>query len=266
MSVLLQVSDTHFGTEQPAVVDALVALAARLQPTLTVLSGDITQRARTAQFQAAFNFVRRIGTPFIAIPGNHDIPLVNLLARLHSPYAKYQAVFGHDLEPAFMSRDLMVLCVNTTRSYRHRHGEVSMVQIERIEAQLSRATAQQLRVVVAHQPMAVQHVSDTVHLVRGHALALKRWASAGADIVLGGHIHLPYVQALQQAARPMWVVQAGTAVSNRVRPLAPNSVNVLGWAVREGTASYCQIAQWDFDNETQQFVCAQVTKVMPSRN
>ena len=241
MSLLLQVSDTHFGTEQPAVVDALVALAAQLKPTLTVLSGDITQRARPAQFQAARDFVSRLGVPVIAIPGNHDIPLFNLLARLRAPYARHQAVFGNDLEPAHSSHDLLVLCVNTTRAYRHKHGEVSSAQIEQIEAQLSRATAQQLRIVVAHQPMAVQRPEDAVHLVRGHAQALQRWASAGADIVLGGHIHLPYVQALNNLAQPMWVVQAGTAVSSRVRRGVPNSVNVLSWEMHEDTATTARL-------------------------
>lgn len=46
MSVLLQISDTHFGTEQPPVVEALVALATQQRPEIVVLSGDITQRAR----------------------------------------------------------------------------------------------------------------------------------------------------------------------------------------------------------------------------
>ena len=266
MSLLLQVSDTHFGTEQPAVVEALVALAAQLKPTLTVLSGDITQRARPAQFQAARDFVSRLGGPVIAIPGNHDIPLFNLLARLRAPYARHQAVFGSDLEPAHATSDMLVLCVNATRAYRHKHGEVSHAQVQRVEERLSRATAQQLRVVVAHQPMAVQRPVDAVNLVRGHARALQRWASAGADIVLGGHIHLPYVQALTGLPRPMWVVQAGTAVSSRVRRGVPNSVNVLSWDRGQGTARHCQIAQWDFDGDQQQFVCARVTDVTPCRD
>ena len=266
MSLLLQVSDTHFGTEQPAVVDALVALAARLKPALIVLSGDITQRARPAQFEAARNFIDRLGAPFIAIPGNHDIPLINLLARLRAPYARYQASFGAEMEPVHSSRDLLVLCVNTTRAYRHKHGEVSDAQIGRVSERLARATAHQLRVVVAHQPMAVQRPEDAVHLVRGHSLALQYWASAGADIVLGGHIHLPYVQALNNTVRPMWVVQAGTAVSNRVRRGVPNSVNVLGWGMPGGAARHCQIAQWDFDRDRQQFVCARMTEIKPCRD
>ena len=91
MSVLLQISDTHFGTEQPQVVEALVALAAQQRPDVVVLSGDITQRARPAQFLAAKAFVDRLGAPVLAIPGNHDIALFDLWARLTGPYARYGA-------------------------------------------------------------------------------------------------------------------------------------------------------------------------------
>ena len=57
MSVVLHVSDPHFGTEVPEVVEALARLAGQLRPDLVVLSGDITQRARAAQFQAARAFI-----------------------------------------------------------------------------------------------------------------------------------------------------------------------------------------------------------------
>ncbi len=69
MSVLLQISDPHFGTEQPAVVEALVVLARQQRPDLLVLSGDITQRARPAQFRAARAFMDRLGAPMLAVPG-----------------------------------------------------------------------------------------------------------------------------------------------------------------------------------------------------
>lgn len=84
MSVLLQISDPHFGTEQPPVVEALAALARQQRPDLLVLSGDITQRARPAQFQAARSFMDRLGAPLLAVPGNHDIPLFSLWTRLRT--------------------------------------------------------------------------------------------------------------------------------------------------------------------------------------
>lgn len=264
MSTVLQISDTHFGTERPAVVEALVRFTQEQSPDLVILSGDITQRAQATEFRAASAFVDRLGLPVLAIPGNHDIPLFDLLTRFCRPYARYTSAFGSDLEPVHASHDLMVVCVNTTRSWRHKQGEVSAVQIERVASLFADAGDTQLRVVVVHQPVAVTRAEDVQNQLRGHAAALHRWSTAGIDLVLGGHIHLPYVLEVHGLARPMWAVQAGTAVSSRVRKGAPNSVNLLRWRV-EPSQKTCQIEQWDYSDAEQAFVCGAVTKVCPTR-
>jgi 3',5'-cyclic AMP phosphodiesterase CpdA len=276
MSVLLQISDTHFGTEQPLVVEAVVALAAQQRPDIVVLSGDITQRARPAQFRAAKVFVDRLGAPVLAVPGNHDIALFDLWARLTRPYARYTRVFGANLEPVFSSPDLLVIGVNTTRAWRHKHGEVSTAQIDRVATLLTDASPQQLRLVVVHQPAAVNQAEERSNLLRGHHAALQAWSAAGADLVLGGHIHLPFALALDGLARRLWVLQAGTAVSSPTRPKAPNSVNILRWGAASSaagdqpqigseTGKYCVIEQWDFARHDQAFVRTSVTPVMPER-
>lgn len=263
MSVLLQISDTHFGTELSQVVEALVELAAQRKPDVVVLSGDITQRARPAQFRAAKAFVDRLGAPVLAVPGNHDIPLFDLWTRLRCPYARYIAAFGADLEPVHRSPDLLVACVNTTRAWRHKHGEISALQVARVSRLLEAAGPEQLRVVVVHQPVAVTLAEDVPNRVRGHAAALLRWAAAGADLVMGGHIHLPYVIALQDMARQIWAVQAGTAVSSRVRKDVPNSVNLLCWG-KDSSPGCCRIEQWDFSADLGAFIRARVSEVQPA--
>jgi 3',5'-cyclic AMP phosphodiesterase CpdA len=264
MSVLLQISDTHFGTEQPQVVEALVAMAAQQRPDVVVLSGDITQRARPSQFRAARAFVERLGAPVLTIPGNHDIALFDLWSRLNRPYARHAAVFGQELEPVHATDDLLVIGVNTTRPWRHKHGEVSAIQVERVARLLTAADPRQLRVVVVHHPVAVTLAEDRPNRLRGHAQALQRWATAGADLVMGGHIHLPYVAALQELPRPLWAVQAGTAVSSRVRPGVPNSVNLLRWR-QDSSPGTCLVEQWDFAAADQAFVRGKVTDVRPAR-
>ena len=276
MSVLLHISDTHFGTEQPQVVEALVTLAAQQRPDVVVLSGDITQRARPAQFRAAKAFVDQLGAPVLAVPGNHDIALFDLWARLKRPYARYAKVFGATLDPVYASPDLLIVGVNTTRAWRHKNGEVSTAQIERVAELLAAASPQQLRVVVVHQPMAVTLPADRTNLLRGHPAALRDWAAAGADLVLGGHIHLPYVLAQPGLARQLWVAQAGTAVSSRTRPGVPNSVNIVRWGAVSGAADdqaqtgppagkCCVIEQWDFACHDRVFIRASMTPVQPER-
>jgi 3',5'-cyclic AMP phosphodiesterase CpdA len=276
MSVLLHLSDTHFGTERPQVIEALLALAARERPELAVLSGDITQRARPAQFRAAKAFVERLGAPVLAVPGNHDIALFDLWARALQPYARYASAFGADLEPVYASRDLLVVGVNTTRAWRHKEGEVSRLQIERVAALLRKARPQQLRVVVVHQPAAVCRPEDRRHLLRGHHAALRAWSAAGADLVLGGHIHLPYTLAPPGLARRLWVAQAGTAVSKRTRPGVPNSVNIVRWGGRAGGHGACPpgedegrgdcvIERWDYAPDARIFVRAATTPLALER-
>ncbi len=264
MSVLLQISDPHFGTERAPVVEALVTLAQRERPDLVVLSGDITQRARPDQFAAARAFTDRLGAPLVAIPGNHDIPLFDLPARLFRPYARHAAAFGAELEPEHASPDFLVVCVNTTRPWRHKNGVVTGAQIARVAARLEAATPAQLRVVVVHQPAAVPRQRDAHDLLRGHVEALHSWAAAGADVVMGGHIHLPYVLERRGLARPLWVVQAGTAVSSRVRDGVPNSVNLLRW---NGTAGEREaiVEQWDGDATGAAFTRRAVTRLVPAR-
>lgn len=258
-SVLLQISDPHFGTEQPPVVDALLALARSTKPNLVVFSGDITQRARTAQFDAAKGFMRQLpAQPIVAIPGNHDIPLLNVFARAMNPYAGFQKAFGNDLEPQFQDESLLVMCLNTTRPKRHKDGEVSREQIERVCRLASAASPEQLRIVVVHQPVHVIRTEDIENLLHGYKEAACAWAAAGVDIVMGGHIHLPYVRALNDhitgLKRRIWAVQAGTAISHRVRYEAPNSVNVLKY---ERGERRCHVEQWHYVASDGAFSCAE---------
>jgi 3',5'-cyclic AMP phosphodiesterase CpdA len=261
--MLLHISDPHFGTEQAPVVDALLRLVQAQQPEQVILSGDITQRARRAQFEAARAFVERLGAArTLVIPGNHDIPLFNLAGRVFAPYAGFVDSFGAELEPVAESPQWLVIALNTTRAYRHKHGEVSAQQVDRVAERLQAALHGQLRIVVVHQPVAVIREEDEVNLLRGHTAAIARWSSAGADLVLGGHIHLPYVLALHERttglARRMWAVQAGTAVSRRVRPGAPNSVNLIRWG-EALPAGRCVVERWDYSAQVGGFAKVSAT-------
>lgn len=261
MSVLLQVSDPHFGTEQPPVVEALAALSSAQKPDVLVMSGDITQRARPWQFTAARRFLDRLALPHaLVIPGNHDIPLVDVFTRALRPYARHRRVFGDDLEPLLDLPDLLAIGVKTTRRYRHIDGEVSAAQVARVAERLRAAAPGQLRLVITHQPVDVPHASDEHDLLRGHAHAARAWTEAGADVFMGGHIHLPYVRPLglrfPDLGRRSWCVQAGTATSWRVRPDAPNSVNLMRYGL-PGRADHCTVERWDFTFARSRFECVE---------
>ena len=278
MTLLLHVSDPHFGAERVPVVAALEALVREQRPDVMLLSGDITQRATRAQFAAARRFVDRLALPaLVAIPGNHDIPLFNLAARLLWPYARYAEAFGPDLEPQFENPQVLVLALNTTRRWRHVDGELSAAQIERVARRCEQAPAAQWRIVVVHQPVAVPRPQEVHNLLHGREAAVRRWSAAGVDLVLGGHIHLPFVLPLHEQLtglpRRLWAVQAGTAVSKRVRAEAGNSVNLIRIDAGAGTtgpagaaaAPQLQVERWDHSSTAQRFECVTVHR-LPQRH
>lgn len=270
-ATLLHLSDTHFGTEQAPVVAALQHLVREQSPDLAVLSGDITQRATRGQFAAARAFVDGLGIPrWVVIPGNHDIPLFDLLARAFRPYGRYRAAFGHDLAPELETDDWLVLSHKTTRRWRHEDGELDARQIARTATRLREAMQRrpdQLRVVVVHQPMSVPDAADAKNLLHGARAAATAWSEAGADLVLGGHIHLPCVLPLQARGGGegrMWAVQAGTALSSRVRYRTANSVNLLrpGGTSGDGAgARYCTVERWDYDSALARFRLAHTERL-----
>ena len=253
MSVLLlQLSDPHFGTEIKDVAQALLRLADEQPPRLVVLSGDLTQRARTSQFDAARAFVDSIGARWLAVPGNHDVPLFNLLARVAFPYAGYRRAFGAGgVGPRFESADLCVAGVDTTRPWRHKHGEISARQVHDVARWLCAVPRGALKVVVTHHPLVVTLAEDRINRARGAEAALQAWCAAGMDVVMSGHIHLPFFVPLDAAgAGRAWVVQAGTALSRRLRGGVPPSVNL----VRSADAGW-RLERWDFDATRRGFAC-----------
>ena len=266
---LLQISDMHFGTEQAPVVRALRDMALAQRPDVLVVSGDITQRAGTSQFKQAREFCDSLEVPrMLALPGNHDISLLNLAGRAFRPYRAYLKWFGPELEPTLDLPWLLLVGVKTTRRWRHKNGEVSDRQIADVSRQLRQATPDQLRVVVVHQPVHVLRESDQHDRLRNWHPAVRAWSEAGADIVMGGHIHLPYVCELTAQAgglaRRMWCVQAGTAVSSRIRKEAPNSVNLVDYRPQEQPGA-CRVERWDFDSDQSQFRRVHVTDLEPQR-
>lgn len=255
-TLLLQISDPHFGAERKAVCDALRRLVQEQTPRVLLLSGDITQRARPAQFAAARAFVDSLRIPqCMTLPGNHDIPLFNAAVRLFAPYSAYRRAFGRSHDAVLDSDGLRLIGLDSTRRWRHVNGELSPDQIAATSRHLREAPVGVLRVVALHHPVAVTRAAEGHNRVRRHADAIDRWLQAGADLIVGGHIHLPSVRFLEAGGRHGWAVLAGTAVSRRTRHDAGNSVNLIRCA-QVGLRRIGAVERWDYREEAKHFELA----------
>jgi 3',5'-cyclic AMP phosphodiesterase CpdA len=230
MRTIVQISDLHFGRIDTALLRPLAQAIESVEPDLLAISGDLTQRARTAQFRDAASYLATLPQPQIVVPGNHDVPLYDILRRFLSPLTRFRRYICDDLTPFHSDSEIAVLGLNTARSLTFKGGRVNAEQMEIARQRFAGLPEDVTRIVVTHHPFDVPEQGDEADLVGRANVAMEAFAGCGVDLFLSGHMH--HSHASSTAARyriegfAALVVQAGTATSTRGRGEA-NAFNVM---------------------------------------
>jgi 3',5'-cyclic AMP phosphodiesterase CpdA len=230
MRTLVHLSDLHFGRVDDQVIDPLIAKVAEIAPDLVAVSGDLTQRARSWQFREARAFLDSLPKPQIVVPGNHDVPLHNVVARFLQPLDKYKRHITDEMQPAYVDDEIAVVGVNTARSLTIKGGRISANQVAGIREKLCGSSAELVKIMVTHHPFDLPEGYGDHDLVGRAQMAMVTLAECGADLFLAGHLHVSHTghtaKRYNIQGHSALVVQAGTATSTRGRGEA-NSFNVI---------------------------------------
>ena len=68
MRRIAHLSDLHFGRTDAEVLPALAATIRAQRPDVIVVSGDLTQRAKTREFAAARDYLATLDFPQVIVP------------------------------------------------------------------------------------------------------------------------------------------------------------------------------------------------------
>src|ERR687895_534562 len=124
MARLIHLSDLHFGAHDPRLVEA----------------------------------VEQRGHEVLGVPGNHDVPLYDVLRRFLSPLTRYKRFIDDELCPFHELPGVAVLGINTARSLTFSDGRISNEQVEFIRESFARTDPESFRVLVTHHPLLALRV------------------------------------------------------------------------------------------------------------
>ena len=241
-TTLFHCSDLHFG--HPAVPEQYEAIEALIQDRkydIVAISGDLTQRSRSGEFQRARAFIKHAErvSRVIVSPGNHDVawwkaPLgIGDESRMLANYRKFIA---EDTEPVLRVPGATFGGMNTSHGVT-RHtltwnlrdisiiGDLRESQFRAAEGHFNESPPSDARVIVMHHNPVKGELSQR-HGLKNTKKILGRFAQMGVDLVLCGHDHQEAVHYIEHTKKGTVISTAGT-VSNRSRGGRPSSVNVI---------------------------------------
>ena len=227
--LLFHLSDIHFGLEDNRALDWVKDEIARKRPDAVAITGDLTMRARSHEFEAACSWIQSLEAPVTVEVGNHDLPYFNPIERFFDPYRRIRGI-EDKVERELDLSGIAIVPLKTVRRWQPRlnwsKGWVTEAALAKCLAALDALPPGKQALVTAHHPLREVGTEGTA-LTRNGQKAMTELARRNVVAILSGHVHDAFDLTQQTVQGPVRMVGAGT-LSQRVRSTPP-SFNELRW-------------------------------------
>ena len=252
MTVILQVSDIHFGSEDVEALAAAEDLIRTLAPDVIAVCGDITQRGKRTEFEAAHGWLQQFEAARIVTPGNHDTPLLNLWSRINDAFDRYNAYFRRESGPLNINGDVFA-SLNTARGWQTRRSWAEgVVNLQALDSVLQAGDCGPPNILVCHHPFLSPPASPLSVSTRRGAQASRQLALSSVELLLTGHVHAASATVRRYGGKGYLAVSSGT-LSTRLRKsrpsvnvlrLSPSHIDVTVWTLVAGGLSPRKLGRW----------------------
>lgn len=216
---ILHLADLHFGAEDVVALEGALRYAQQTRPDAVAVSGDLSQYGRRSELEACARWLASWPAPVLVAPSNHDTPHLDLMRRAFKPFGRYERIFSTVRTESLRLPGASLVSMNTARGLQARLnwalGHVSRRDARRAVTFLEQEPPQTVRIVVCHHPLRFPAGSPLKGRTRGGASAAQLFASRGVDLVLTGHLHAPFAQALPDSDGCTYSIGAGTLSERR---------------------------------------------------
>lgn len=231
MSKIIQIADIHFGTENPRALTAFEDAMDAIGPDAIAVCGDLTQRGKREEFDAAREWLDKFDLPRLVVAGNHDTPLLNIYERVVSPFERHDRYFEDLSQPVVLDNALLT-GINTSRGWQTRKNWAEgSVNLEQLEEAISteNATEDRTAFLICHHPFLSPPDAPMRTATRRGRRASRRLAKSPFRYLLTGHVHSPSVTVVDHEDHAYIAVSAGT-LSTRLRnnPASFNLIDISG--------------------------------------
>jgi 3',5'-cyclic AMP phosphodiesterase CpdA len=222
MTRIAHLSDLHFGRTDELQLTTLGAHLRAHDIDHVIVTGDLTQSGRKQEFSAARQWFADLQLPSIAVPGNHDTPVRNIVSRFIDPWGRYQQYSGFEEEPVVHEDRFVFAGLNSARRMRPSldwsTGKLDSEQLLRISDHFDQAE-DRVKLCGFHHPLKGFEDAGKAGqaVLPGTEEVLATLAAAKVDLVMNGHVHKARISIVEEEGWSFLLSQAGTAVSTRLR-------------------------------------------------
>lgn len=227
---IFHISDVHFGVEDKEAHAAFARAVQEEHPDAVLCTGDITQRCKHSEWDAAQRYFAQFACPVILCAGNHDMPYYNMLERFTDPYRRYRR-FEEAVGGTLQSGDVVLVPLKSTVRIQPRFpwsdGFVTKDAMADAVAHLESLSGDpRHKLIVCHHPLLGESDEGPNPTIGGDT-AFEALARAGGDAVASGHVHTTFDLTRERGGHAMRMLGTGT-LSTRLRG-APPSYQVLSF-------------------------------------